>query len=60
MYIWETRDWPRFNWDSWLLTNVLATARHQQGRLLGRMESLGFLLREEAVFETLTAARQTR
>jgi len=29
--------------------------RHEQGRLLGRMESLGFPLRQQAVLETLTA-----
>ena len=28
--------------------------RHDQGRLIGRMESLGFKLREEAVLQTLT------
>ena len=28
--------------------------RHYQGRLVGRMEALGFQLREEAVLQTLT------
>ncbi len=32
----------------------LAAVRHQQGRLTGRMESLGFDLRQEAVLRTLT------
>ena len=32
----------------------LAAVRHQQGRLIGRMESLGFDLRQEAVLWTLT------
>ena len=32
----------------------LAEVRHRQGRLLGRMESLGFKLREEATLQTLT------
>jgi Fic family protein len=32
----------------------LAAVRHEQGRLMGRMESLGFKLRQEAVLETLT------
>ncbi len=32
----------------------LAGVRYEQGRLLGRMEGLGFNLRQEAVLETLT------
>ena len=54
MYIWELSDWPQFRWDQDRLANVLAEARHEQGRLLGRMEALGFQLREEAVLRTLT------
>ena len=33
---------------------LLATARHLQGRLLGRMEALGFKVEEETVLLTLT------
>jgi Fic family protein len=36
------------------LAERLAAVRHEQGRLMGRMESLGFKLRQEAVLETLT------
>jgi hypothetical protein len=32
----------------------LADTRHLQGRLLGRMEALGFALREEATLQSLT------
>ena len=32
----------------------LAAARHKQGRLVGRMEALGFPLRNEAALQTLT------
>src|SRR5262249_2940225 len=31
-----------------------AAVRHRQGRLIGRMQALGFPLREEAVLKTLT------
>jgi Fic family protein len=55
MYIHELPDWPRFRWDTDHLAGPLASARHRQGRLLGRMESLGFHLRQEAVLRTLTA-----
>src|SRR6185295_16404244 len=36
------------------LGNLLADVRHLQGRLLGRMEALGFGMREEATLQTLT------
>jgi Fic family protein len=53
IYIWELTDWPRFHWDPERLAKVLAHARHEQGRLMGRMEALGFRLREEAQLQTL-------
>jgi Fic family protein len=55
MYIHELPEWPRFDWDRELLAEPLAAVRHRQGRLIGRMEALGFHPREEAVLETLTA-----
>jgi Fic family protein len=54
MYIWKLPDWPRFSWDHDEVAKVLAQTRHEQGRLLRRMESLGFQLREEAVLRPLT------
>ena len=53
-YIHELQDWPHFRWTEKVLAGELATVRHHQGRLLGRMESLGFKLREEATLRTLT------
>lgn len=53
-YIHHHRDWPRFHWNSETLAGPLADIRHRQGRLLGRMESLGFSLQREAELETLT------
>src|SRR3984893_14536800 len=55
MYIHELHDWPRFHSNRQRLAELLAEVRHRQGRLLGRMEALGFKLRQEAVLETLTA-----
>ena len=54
-YIHELVAWPKLTWDDAALSAVLADARHRQGRLLGRMEGLGFLLRAEAQLSTLTA-----
>src|SRR5205807_5392188 len=53
-YTHELPDWPHFHWDEKALTDRLAAVRHRQGRLIGRMEGLGFRLREEAVLSTLT------
>src|ERR1700676_2242162 len=53
-YIYELPKWPKFEWDQRGLAKQLAAVRHRQGRLIGRMQSLGFPLREEAVLETLT------
>ncbi|MDA1321084.1 MAG: Fic family protein [Proteobacteria bacterium] len=53
-YIHELADWPNLIWDHSALAQPLAAVRHRQGRLIGRMEALGFALREEAVLRTLT------
>jgi Fic family protein len=50
----ELSDWPKFHWDQDALSAPLADIRHRQGRLLGRMESLGLSLQKEAELETLT------
>ena len=54
MWIYEKKDWPNFIWDDKALASLLAEARHRQGRLLGKMEALGFPLRQEASLNILT------
>lgn len=54
MYVWERPDWPKFRWDQEGISGLLADVRHRQGLLLGRMQALGFRLREEALLQTLT------
>ena len=54
MYIHQDKAWPNFYWDDKRLTERLASVRHRQGRLIGRMEALGFDLQAEAVLHTLT------
>jgi Fic family protein len=53
-YIHQNKDWPKMAWDAERLAGPLAAVRHRQGRLIGRMEGLGFSLRNEAVLQTLT------
>lgn len=54
MYIYELPNWPHFTWDHEKIYALLSPLRRQQGRLIGRMESLGFQFREQAVLQTLT------
>lgn len=54
MWIYEHQNWPNFTWDTEALTSKLAEVRYRQGVLLGRMESLGFELKQEANLKTLT------
>jgi len=53
-YIHQKYNWPNFTWNSDEFVNLLSEARNLQGRLMGKMESLGFELRDEALLETLT------
>jgi Fic family protein len=53
-YIHELPDWPSFRYNSDGLAKQLATVRLRQGRLIGRMQALGFRQQEEAVLATLT------
>ncbi len=53
-YIHERPGWPEFRWDHARISGRLVDVRHRQGRLIGRMEGLGFQLRAEAVLDTLT------
>ncbi len=54
MFIHEKDNWTDFFWDEKQVSIKLAETRNLQGRLLGKMESLGFDLQDEAVLNTLT------
>ncbi|MBN8694170.1 MAG: Fic family protein [Bacteroidetes bacterium] len=53
-YIHQNKQWPNFTWDIHTLLPLLTTVRHQQGRLKGYMELLGFAMRNESTLQTLT------
>ncbi len=53
-FLHERPRWPAFTWDAAAIARDLAAVRHRQGRLLGKMEALGFDLRAEAGLEVLT------
>ncbi len=54
LYIHQNEDWPHFRLNQERLAGRLAAVRHLQGRLIGRMEGLGFALRAEATLRSLT------
>lgn len=54
-FIHQKPKWPQFQWNGDALSAPLAAVRHEQGRLLGKMESLGFDLRSEASLTMLTS-----
>ncbi len=53
-YIYQHDGWPRFHWMEEKISPMLAGVRHIQGKLLGRMEGLGFHLQSEATLQNLT------
>ncbi len=53
-YIHQLPDWPGFRWNQETLAASLAAVRLRQGRLIGRMESLGFSQRDEVILNTRT------
>jgi Fic family protein len=54
-YIHKSPKWPHFHWDNDRLMTILGRARHQQGLLLGGMQSLGFQFRQQTNLESLAA-----
>jgi Fic family protein len=54
MYIWEHQGWPELSWDSERVAALVGPVSREHGRLLGRMQDLGFDVRREAQLSTLT------
>jgi Fic family protein len=54
VYIYQQDNWPHFTWNNDEIVNLLSETRNLQGRLIGKMESLGFDLKNEAILDTLT------
>ncbi|MBA3602991.1 MAG: Fic family protein [Parachlamydiaceae bacterium] len=54
MYIYDQSDWPKFKWDTDKISTILCPLLHDQGRLLGQMERVGFKLQQGTFLETLT------
>ena len=55
-YIHQQTDWPRFYWNWEKVSSLLASVRHHQGLLLGRLESLGLDASLELTVDSLTTS----
>jgi len=53
VYIHERHNWTDFQWNDEEIINLLSEVRHLQGKLIGKVELLGFELKDEANLETL-------
>lgn len=49
----ERHSWTDFQWEDQKILNLLSEVRHLQGKLIGKVELLGFELQDEANLETL-------
>ncbi len=54
-FIHRRKDWPNWSWDIGALSTILGEVRNRQGRLYGKMASLGFKMKAEANIMTLTS-----
>ncbi len=54
MYIYQESNWPKFFWNQEKVWEILSKVKFSQGLLLGKMEGLGFKLKEEAILNVLT------
>lgn len=54
-YIYQYSKWPEFVWDDNTVNVTLGKVRLLQGKILGKMESVGFSIREETLLSSLTA-----
>jgi Fic family protein len=54
IYIYQQDDWPNFTWDSDALLPLLGRLRNMQGKLTGKMEMLGFELRDQSNLGSLS------
>ena len=54
MYIHQEKDWPHFVYSLDRVSNLLQEIRFNQGKLLGKMEGVGFEMQDEANIKTLT------
>ena len=55
MYLHERKNWADFTWDDRIVAPLLGEARFAQGKLLGKLEDVGFDLSREIEVNSLSA-----
>ena len=53
-YIYQYKEYPRFTWDKSLILDLLIDTAALQGKVLGKMQQLGFNVQQEAMLSALT------
>lgn len=53
-YIYQHNNWPNFNWSDTAINLTFGVVRNLQGKISGKMNTLGFSSKEEAKLTTLT------
>jgi Fic family protein len=53
IYIHQLQHWPHLQWDEPAFISLLSEVRNLQGKLIGKVELMGFKLKDEANLETL-------
>jgi Fic family protein len=53
IYLHQLKNWPHLQWDEQAFISLLSEVRNLQGKLMGKIELLGFQLKDEANLETL-------
>lgn len=53
IYLHQLKNWPHFVWDEQAFISLLSEVSNLQGKLMGKVELLGFQLKDEANLETL-------
>lgn len=53
IYIHQQHNWANFQWNEYDFISLLGEVRNLQGKLMGKVELLGFELKDEANLETL-------
>ena len=54
VWIWQYQQWPHFCWSNDSLINLLAEVHEHQGRLLGKMSTMGFETQAASSLESMT------
>ena len=53
-YIWHNKKYPRFTWEKSKILDILTNIAALQGKILGKMQQLGFGVQQEAMLNALT------